>query len=120
MYKIHDYDYVEIPSKLNLKVGNTVIVSNNSLLHIARFLEFVNLNDNTEYNTKFVRLATKRDFAQNKKNVSESSEALTYAEEKAIELDLPMHFISSFYTFDRKQLFISYVAANRDVYKRQR
>ena len=25
-----DYDYVVIPSKLNLKVGNTVIVSNNS------------------------------------------------------------------------------------------
>ena len=108
-----DYDYIEVPSKVNLKVGNTVIVSNNSLLHIARVLEFVNLNDNTEYNTKFVRLATKRDFAQNKKNVSDSSEALTYAEEKAIELDLPMHFISSFYTFDRKQLFISYVADNR-------
>ena len=99
-----DYDYVVIPSKLNLKVGNTVIVSNNSLLHIARVLEVVNPNDNIEYNTKFVRLATKRDFAQNKKNVSDSSEA---------ELDLPMHFISSFYTFDRKQLFISYVADNR-------
>ena len=108
-----NYDYVDIPSKLNLKIGNTIIVSNNSLLHIASILEFVDKIGNRECNTKFVRLATKKDLNYNHKNVVDSSEALTYAEEKALELDLSMHFISSFYTFDRKQLFLSYVADNR-------
>lgn len=106
-------DYVDIPSKISLKIGNIVVVSNNSLLHIARIIEFVDKLDNKEYDTKFIRLAKKKDLNQDHKNVVDSSEALTYAEKKALELDLPMHFISSFYTFDRKQLFLSYVADNR-------
>ena len=32
-----NYDYVDIPSKLNLKIGNTIIVSNNSLEYILVF-----------------------------------------------------------------------------------
>lgn len=106
-------DYVDIPSKISLKIENIVVVSNNSLLHIARIIEFVDKLDNKEYDTKFIRLAKKKDLNQDHKNVVDSSEALTYAEKKALELDLPMHFISSFYTFDRKQLFLSYVADNR-------
>ena len=108
-----NYDYVDIPSKLSLKIGNIIVVSNNSLLHIARIIEFVDKLDNKESDTKFIRLATKKDQTQNNKNTVDSSEALVYAEKMALELDLPMHFISSFYTFDRKQLFLSYVAENR-------
>ena len=108
-----DCDYVDISNKFNLKIGNIIIVSSNSLLHIAKILEFVDELDNKKVNTKFVRLATKRDLNYNHKNIVDSSEALAYAEKKALEFELPMHFISSFYTFDRKQLFLSYVADNR-------
>ena len=108
-----DYDYIEIPSNIGLKIGNLVVVSNNSLLHIASIVSFCNKEETKNIVTKFVRIATKKDLNQNHKNIVDSSEVLVYAEEKALELELPMHFISSFYTFDRKQLFVSYVADNR-------
>ena len=108
-----DSDYIEVPSNTNLKIGNLLIVSINSLLHIASVIEFCDNEKDREFKAKFVRVATKKDINQNRRNVIDSSDALGYAEEKASELELPMHFISSFYTFDRKQLFISYVADNR-------
>ena len=108
-----DSDYIEVPSNINLKIGNLLIVSINSLLHIASVIDFCDNEKDREFKTKFVRVATKKDINQNRRNVIDSSEVLVYAEEKASELELPMHFISSFYTFDRKQLFISYVADNR-------
>ncbi len=108
-----DSDYIEVPSNTNLKIGNLLIVSINSLLHIASVIEFCDNEKDREFKAKFVRVATKKDINQNRRNVIDSSDALGYAGEKASELELPMHFISSFYTFDRKQLFISYVADNR-------
>ena len=108
-----DSDYIEVPSNINLKIGNLLIVSINSLLHIASVIDFCDNEKDREFKAKFVRVATKKDINQNRRNVIDSSEVLVYAEEKASELELPMHFISSFYTFDRKQLFISYVADNR-------
>ena len=108
-----DSDYIEVPSNINLKIGNLLIVSINSLLHIASVIDFCDNEQDREFKAKFVRVATKKDINQNRRNVIDSSEVLVYAEEKASELELPMHFISSFYTFDRKQLFISYVADNR-------
>lgn len=60
-----------------------------------------------------VRIATKKDIAQYHSNQKESSEALEYASQVANELSLEMHFIDANYTFDRKQLFLSYLADSR-------
>ena len=35
-----DSDYIEVPSNINLKIGNLLIVSINSLLHIASVIDF--------------------------------------------------------------------------------
>lgn len=107
-----DYDYIEYPSNTFFKVSWDIVVNNNDLLKIASVVSIEDL-DNIDINSRFVRVATKKDREQHVKNREDSVKALSFASTKALELDLDMHFISSFYTFDRKQLFFSYVADNR-------
>ena len=71
------------------------------------------LNTILEDKTKFIRIATATDLNQQKKNELDSIEVLTYSQSKANELKLEMRFVDSFYTFDRKQLYVSYVADTR-------
>lgn len=108
----NDYDYVNCPDNIFFKVGWEIIVKSDDLLKIASIVSIEN-KDDIEIKTSFVRVATKRDREQHNKNKKDSIETLTFAQEKSLELDLDMHFISSFYTFDRKQLFLSYTADSR-------
>lgn len=107
-----DFDYVECDDSIIVNTGYKIIVDNDKLRRLATVLEVDNSFSSTNLN-KVVRVATKRDLEQNRKNIAESTEALVFAQERAKALDLDMHFISSFYTFDRKQLFLSYVSDNR-------
>ena len=108
----NDYDYVKYPENTFFKVGWEIIVKNDDLLKIASIVSIED-KDDFDVTTSFVRVATKRDREQHNKNKKDSIEALTLAQEKSLELDLDMHFISSFYTFDRKQLFLCYTADAR-------
>lgn len=108
----NDYDYVKYPENTFFKVGWEIIVKNDDLLKIASIVSIED-KDDVDVTTGFVRVATKRDREQHNKNKKDSIEALTFAQEKSLELNLDMHFISSFYTFDRKQLFLSYTADAR-------
>ncbi len=107
-----DVDFVLIPSNILVKESGQIIVENDGMYKLAVVLKNVDCNEK-DINTKFVRVATKKDLNQEKHNVIDSSEVLAFAQEKATSLELNMHFISSFYTFDRKQLFIYYVSDNR-------
>ena len=104
--------YDKVTCSLNVEIGTKVVVADNSLYKLATVIDVLE-EDNHFYNTTFVRVATERDLEQNKRNMAESSDVLLYAQDKANSLGLEMRFISSFYTLDRKQLFISYVADNR-------
>ena len=95
----NDYDYVKYPENTFFKVGWEIIVKNDDLLKIASIVSIED-KDDVDVTTSFVRVATKRDREQHNKNKKDSIEALTLAQEKSLELDLDMHFISSFYTFD--------------------
>ena len=108
----NDYDYVKYPENVFFKIGWEIIVKNDDMLKIASIVSIEDEIDK-EVTTSFVRVATKRDREQHNKNKRDSIEALTFAQEKSLELNLDMHFISSFYTFDRKQLFLSYTADAR-------
>ena len=50
-----DSDYIEVPSNTNLKIGNLLIVSINSLLHIASVIEFCDNEKDRDFKAKFVR-----------------------------------------------------------------
>ena len=107
-----DNDYVKYPDNVFFKIGWEIIVKNDDVFKIASIVEIED-KDNFDVTTSFVRVATKKDREQHNKNKKESLEALSFAQDVSLKLDLDMHFISSFYTFDRKQLFFCYTADAR-------
>ena len=100
-----------------IEVGTKIVVETESNFRLAEVIKFEVdhniLNAILEAKTKFIRIATTDDLNQQKKNDFDSTEVLVYSQSKANELKLEMRFVDSFYTFDRKQLFISYVADTR-------
>ncbi len=100
-----------------LYIGTKIVVETESTFRLAEIVKF-EIESNIpnlilEKKTKFIRIATADDLKQQRKNELDSTEVLTYSQSKANELKLEMRFVDSFYTFDRKQLFISYVSDTR-------
>lgn len=60
-----------------------------------------------------IRNLNEKDINQIQNNEKESKEALLFAQQQADKLQLAMRFVSSFYVFDRKQLYLTYVSDNR-------
>ena len=60
-----------------------------------------------------IRNLNEKDINQIQNNEKESKEALLFAQQQADKLQLTMRFVSSFYVFDRKQLYLTYVSDNR-------
>ncbi len=60
-----------------------------------------------------IRNLSEKDINQIQNNEKESKEALLFAQQQADKLQLTMRFVSSFYVFDRKQLYLTYVSDNR-------
>lgn len=108
----NDYDYVIYKENVIFKIGFKIIVKNKDLLKMASIVD-IEEKENIDINTTFVRVATKKDREQHDKNKKDALLALSFAQEESLNLNLEMHFISSFYTFDRKQLFLSYTADAR-------
>lgn len=108
----NDYDYVIYKENTFFKIGFKIIVKNGDLLKMASIVNIEEKED-IDISTTFVRVATKKDREQHDKNKKDAALALAFAQEESLNLDLEMHFISAFYTFDRKQLFLSYTADAR-------
>ena len=117
-YLKKELDIVKVNDKEmhNLKVGTKIIVEKSNNFRLA---EVYNLNKITDVNDtpndvyNFIRIATKRDLSNQTKNEEDSKEVFDYVKKVSDELHLDMHFVDSYYTFDRKKMFISYVADNR-------
>ena len=60
-----------------------------------------------------IRIATKSDYYQHKKNTQDAKKALLKARELANKHQLDMHLIDATYTFERDQLVFKFVADNR-------
>lgn len=108
--KLKDKEYA------TLEKGTQIIVEGNGELKLAEIYSIKNIIDSSDIINEayiFIRKATKKDLYQQEKNEKDSKEVYNYAQKKSNELNLDMHFVDSFYTFDRKQLFISYVADSR-------
>ncbi len=68
---------------------------------------------NKESIKDIVRLTTKEDYKKHLVNLKEADQALKKAQALADELNLGMRFLSSSYTFDRKQLLFNFTADER-------
>lgn len=62
---------------------------------------------------QIVRISTKKDYHQYKKNEKDAKEAYEKCRELVKENELPMNVISARYTFDRDKLIFEFVSDNR-------
>jgi len=109
---IHYY----LPQDLSLKKGQTVIVDTDHGIQIGNTITSIYQEKKENLVLplrKVIRIANSEDLAKSSKLKSESDEALKVAKKYVKELDLDMNFVDAYYTFEKTQLFFSFVADNR-------
>ena len=108
--------YYFSPNAKDVKKGDKVIVNTEQGLQFG-----ICVTDIKKENDKnlviplknVVRIANAKDEKQENENKTQAEKALSEAKKIAKELKLDMNFIGSNYTFDKKQLFFTYVADDR-------
>lgn len=108
--------YYFSPNDFKLKKNDRVIVQteNGKEIGTCKTNIFKEKKENLVLPLKYVhKIATKEDIIKDKENKIDASKALEYAKKTAKELKLKMNFINANYTFDRTQLFISYLSDER-------
>lgn len=96
--KIHKNVHVIVETEKGLQYGKVV-----EKIEEEKLPELIDIK-------KIVRLTTKEDYKQYLKNLKDAESALKMAQNIANDLRLDMRFLSSSYTFDRKQLLFQFSA----------
>ncbi len=100
----------------SLQKGDFVIIETESAIEMGTVSQLPKNYADEEVSTvvkEILRVATKKDCEQQKENEKDGLLALEEAKEIAQELGLKMQFIDAHYTFDRNQLFLTYLADQR-------
>ena len=97
---------------LNLKKNLTVIVNTDRGLEFGTVVDFINVDDDDNYE-KINRIATKKDYLQHMKNLNDAKIALDKCRELASKNGLNMVIIDANYNFDKSQLLIRFLADER-------
>lgn len=101
---------------LNIHMNVNVIVETDKGLQYGKVVEKIDENKAKEIKEEFkniVRLTTKEDYKQYLKNLKDAEQALKTAQNIANDMNLDMRFLSSSYTFDKKQLLLNFSADER-------
>lgn len=101
---------------LKISLNTCVIVETEKGLQYGKVVEKVDEKKVIEFKDSLkniIRLTSKDDYNQHLKNLKEADMALKNAKKIAKELDLDMRFLSSSFTFDRKQLLLNFIADER-------
>lgn len=108
--------YYFSPHKLKLEKGQAVIVPMDNGIEFGTIVisNYLEKEENLLLPLKnIIRIATKVDIEKHERLMSEAEEALKVAKKYAKELGLEMTFVDAIYTFEKNQLFFSFVADNR-------
>lgn len=108
--------YYFSPNAKDVKKGDKVIVSTEQGLQFGVCVTDIKKEEDKNLVLplkNIVRIANAKDEKQEQENQKQAQKALVDAKRIAKELKLDMNFISSNYTFDKKQLFFIYVADDR-------
>lgn len=100
----------------NFNVGEYVIVQidGTTQLGVVKSKPYAEKDENVVIlQDKYVRKATTDDLSIVEQNSVDANKALLDAKKFAFELNLPMNFIDSYYTFDRSQLLLYFNADDR-------
>ena len=112
-FKTNGKQYTFDGNDLDLKLNDYVIVETERGQQFGKVSAILGeINDNKEH-AKVLKIASKKDIEQNKKNIEEASRALEKAQEIANDYSLDMKFLDAYFTFDKKQLFFQFLADNR-------
>lgn len=98
-------------NNLNLKKNLTVIVNTERGLEFGTVLDFIDVEDGNY--EKIIRIATKKDYLQHLKNISDAKLALDKCRELAEKNGLKMVIIDATYNFDKSQLLFRFLADER-------
>ena len=100
----------------NFEINDEVIVSTEKGLQFGYVMTEVKEINTDDYSIPLkpvIRMADAKDKSTNTKNIKEAAKALEEAKKIAAELGLDMRLVDSNYTFDRKQLFFSFISDDR-------
>lgn len=108
--------YYFSPQKLKLSKGQVVLVETENGLQLGKTV--TNVIQEKKENLvlplkKVLHIATKDEIEHQSKLKEEAEGALEVAKEYAKELKLNMNFVDAHYTYEKSQLFFSFVADNR-------
>ena len=105
--------YYFLPNNLKLSKGKNVIVKTERGLQFGTIML-----ENTEINfdkirnslSEVIRIASKKDYIQNQKNIEDSKNALRKCKKLVKEYNLNMMIMDANYTFDRGQLLFTFLS----------
>ena len=123
MYDVVAVSFVETkniyyfsPNHLDIKKGDKVIVDTENGLQFGIVKQDIKKEKKKNLVLPLknvVRIATEEDLEQVEENKKEADPALKYAKKTAKKLDLNMNFVNAYYTFDKSQLVLSFLAESR-------
>jgi cell fate regulator YaaT (PSP1 superfamily) len=109
--KVYYFKSEDIECPINV----TVIVETEKGLQFGKAVSKVEELKNIDKDSMkdIVRISTKEDYNQYQKNLKDAKEAVIYVNKCIKELNLTMNVLDASFTFDRKQLLISFIADER-------
>ena len=108
--------YYFSPGKLNLKLGDKVIVQTERGLQYGQTVtEILDMKEESVFLPlkNVIRIATNEDEKINNKNILDAEKALKYAKNLVIKENINMKLFEASYTFDRKKLIFKFIADER-------
>jgi len=100
---------------IDCPINVTVIVETEKGLQFGKVVTKVDTLNNIDKDKlkNIVRISTKEDYSQYQKNLKDAKESINFIKKSVKDLNLDMKIIDSAFTFDRKQLLISFIADER-------
>ncbi len=108
--------YFFSPNKLNLKNGLNVVVETERGLQFGTVVGEITKINEKKLNSalkKVIRVATKKDYENNKKNIEDAKRAISKCRELIEKYKLNMNVMDASYTLDRDQLVFRFLSDNR-------
>ena len=108
--------YYFLLGNFTLNKGDFVIVNTERGEQFGTIMTDVIDVDEKKLNSELkdiIRIASKKDISTNEKNISDAEKALKNANNIAADLKLDMQLLDASFTFDRKQLLITFLADAR-------
>lgn len=101
------------PNDLDLRVNLTVIVNTDKGPKFGKVVDIIDSNVENGSYPDIIRVATKKDYQQNLKNIQDEKKALDKCREFALRENLNMNIIDASYNFDKSQLIFRFLADER-------